>query len=55
MISAIEYYLGQYVPLNGEGIASLNIEWLLGATLTVMTIWFIYKIILTVFKGLFNV
>lgn len=55
MINAITNFLGAYTPLNGEGIASLNPVWLLAAALLLMTVWFIYKIILTCFKGLFHV
>lgn len=55
MISAITNFLGAYTQLNGDGIASINWPWILGAVLLVITIWFLYKIILVVFKGLLHV
>lgn len=46
MINGFTTLLGEYVPLAGDGIASLNLMWIVAAIFTLMSIWFFYKIIL---------
>lgn len=46
MIGALESVLGQYVQLNGEGIASLNWEWLWCGVLLLLSVWFCFKVVL---------
>lgn len=56
MLVWIRDILGQYSPLtdtNGnvlEGVASLNIEYIVSAILLVMSIWFAFKLIISIFR-----
>lgn len=49
MVNAIVNYLGEYVQLTGDGIASINWPWILSACLFLMCIWFVFKIVLKFF------
>lgn len=49
MINTIITILGEYTPLNGEGIASINPVWIVAAIFLVMSVWVVYKIILKFF------
>ena len=51
MVDLIVEILGEYVPLNGEGIATLNWPWLVGAIIWILIIWFIFKLILRLIQG----
>lgn len=46
MTDLIVEILGTYVPLSGEGIASLNPVWITSAILWILLIWFVFKLIL---------
>ena len=43
--------LGEYVPLNGDGIAALNPVWICGAIIWILLIWFVFKLILRLIQG----
>lgn len=52
MIAAIESVIGVYVPLNGEGIASLNLEWIAAGLFVLLFTWFLLKLSLRFFDWL---
>lgn len=46
MVDLLKEILGVYSPLSGEGLASLNIEWIFNALLFSLFVWFILRLIL---------
>lgn len=54
MIGYIQQILGTYVPLQGEGIASLNIEYIVGAITLIMTLWLFIKLTLFIITVAFG-
>lgn len=54
MISYIQTLLGIYTPLSGDGIASLNIEYITGAIILILIINLTFKIIYKIILKLFN-
>lgn len=46
MVDLLKEILGVYTPLAGEGLASLNIEWIFNALLFFLFVWFILRLIL---------
>lgn len=52
MINALINIIGEYVPLAGDGIASLNPVWLLAAVLLCFSVWFVFRMVLKIFDWL---
>lgn len=46
MVAYITDMLGLYTPLSGEGLASLNLPWIVGAIFFLLLVWFIFRLIL---------
>lgn len=46
MLDLVINILGGYAPNSGDGIASLNFTWIVGAILFILTVWFVFKLIL---------
>lgn len=51
MVSAITNLFGEYVPLNGEGLASLNFPWIVGAIIGIIFLWFLLEMVLILIRG----
>lgn len=54
MIQYIRNILGTYTPLTGEGLASINIEYVIGAILLIMSVWLCIKCIFVFVKSIFG-
>lgn len=46
MTTILDEILGSYVPLTGEGLASINFDWIAGAIIFIMLFWFVLRLIL---------
>lgn len=46
LVDIVLEILGTYVPLNGEGLASINLPWVVNAIILIMCFWFVLRIIL---------
>lgn len=46
LVDIVLEILGTYVPLNGEGLASINFPWVVNAIILLMCFWFVLRIIL---------
>lgn len=51
MTLILDEILGSYVPLAGEGLASINFGWIVGAIIFIMLTWFILRIIINLLGG----
>lgn len=51
MTALITEILGTYVPLNGEGLASINFPWIVSAICWILLLWFVLKLILRLIQG----
>lgn len=51
MVDLIVEILGDYLPLAGDGIASINWPWIVSAIIWVLVIWFVFKLILRLVQG----
>ena len=51
MVDFIVEMLGAYVPLNGEGLASINFPWVIGALSFLLVLWFVFRLILKLIGG----
>lgn len=51
MIDSILALLGTYTQLQGDGIASINWPWLVGAAFFLLCIWFLFKLVLRLIGG----
>lgn len=49
MINYIRSILGTYTPLNGEGLASLNIEYIVQSIILILVLHLIFKMIFNLF------
>lgn len=52
MISYVRGILGTYIPLEGDGISSINIEYLISAIILIMCVWFTMKLIISLFRSI---
>ena len=55
MVSTIVSILGDYVQLNGDGLASINWPWVVGAILLVLCVYFIFKMVCIFLRWCLNV
>ncbi len=46
MVDLLHEILGVYTPLTGDGLASLNLEWIFNALCFFLFVWFILRLIL---------
>ena len=54
MITYLQTLLGNYTPLTGDGIASLNIEYITAAIILISILNLTFKIIYKIILKLFN-
>lgn len=52
LLNAVRYILGNYTPLSGDGINSLNIEYIVSAILLILVFNFVCRLILTLFHDI---
>lgn len=51
MVSLIENLLGTYTQLPGDGLASVNWPWIVGAACWLLLLWFVLKLIIRLIQG----
>lgn len=48
MVDILLEILGTYVPLNGDGLASINFPWVVNAIIFILLVWFVLRLILNI-------